>query len=152
MRIEKKFFSISEKKAAGILEELQKTDLDIQLVMEQQMKSDFQDLLAKCREKEARTEKVPNLQKQKAFEALSMKAVTYAENLRLDILIQSDDTTGTIHLTSDCLFLMDHEARTSFMELIKEADDVQITGENNLFHAIFFYQLYDEKFVWIEQV
>ena len=148
MKIEKNFYDIMmqecDKIEAGIaLEESLLSDEERYL---QKVKSsqEAQNIINLANEKIHRTWHVHNARNVEAFNIIYDRVLEFAEANYMNVLIETDSTTGKIRLTTPFVhseLLSAKEDKKVLMALIEIADDFMFESENGLLRLDFYFNL-----------
>ena len=148
MKIEKNFFDIKMQESDEIeaeiaLEESLLSDEERKLQKEKSTQ-EAQDIINLANEKMHRTWHVRNARNVETFNVIYDRVLEFAEANYMNVLIETDITTGKIRLTTPFVhseLLSAKEDKKVLMALIEIADDFMFESENGLLRLDFYFNL-----------
>lgn len=146
MKIEKNFYDIMmqecDKIEAGIaLEESQLSEEERNLQKEKNHQ-EAQNIINLANEKKRRTWHVHNSRNVETFTIIYNRVLEFAEENFMNILIETDTTTGKIQLTAPFVhseLLRNRGDRTVLTALIETSDDFMFESKNGLLRMDFYF-------------
>ena len=148
MKIEKNFYDImmqesDEIEAEIALEESLLSDEERKLQKEKSIQ-EAQNIINLANEKMRRTWHVRNARNVETFNVIYDRVLEFAEANYMNVLIETDTTTGKIRLTTPFVhseLLSAKEDKKVLMALIEIADDFMFESENGLLRLDFYFNL-----------
>lgn len=148
MKIEKNFYDImmqeSDKIEAEIaLEESQLSEKERNLQKEKNYQ-EAQNIINLASEKKRRTWHVHNTRNVETFTIIYNRVLEFAEENFMNILIETDTTTGKIRLTAPFVhseLLRNRGDKTVLTALIETSDDFMFESKNGLLRMDFYFNL-----------
>ena len=148
MKIEKNFYDImmqeSEKIEAEVAYEESLLSEEERILQKEKRSREAQHIMKLANEQMRQTWHVHNARSIQAFTIIYNRALEFAEENFMNILIESDSTTGKIRLTTPFVhseLLKTHGDIKVLTALIENADDFMIESENNLLKLDFYFNL-----------